>query len=202
MNYLIIRFPFSSVNDEQYMLAVCLHHPVSLQSVMDVLDADSQVFTPGLAYTDGTDNIYNYTGTLQGSVQVVDDERDDFYEPIVASKLTFNMACETFPEWLMQYCDMRWASVILYKDNATNVELWRGYLVAQSLNMTVVRDKLACSMVAVDEIGMAKYMPLNKTLITGMHTLLIGVIMEMFHNIHYYQGFTLYGINGISFDRY
>ena len=74
MNYLIIRFPFSSVNDEQYMLAVCLHHPVSLQSVMDVLDADSQVFTHGLAYTDGTDNIYNYTGTLQGSVQVTDDE--------------------------------------------------------------------------------------------------------------------------------
>lgn len=202
MNYLIIRFPFSSVNDEQYMLAVCLHHPVSLQSVMDVLNADNQVFTPGLSYTDGTDNIYNYTGTLQGSVQVVDDERDDFYEPIVASKLTFNMACETFPEWLMQYCDMRWASVILYKDNEKNVELWRGYLVAQSLNMTVVRDKLACSMVAVDEIGMAKYMPLNKTLITGMHTLLIGVIMEMFHNIHYYQGFTLYGINGIGFDRY
>ena len=202
MNYLIIRFPFSSVNDEQYMLAVCLHNPVTLQPVMDVLNADSQVFTPGLSYTDGTDNIYNYTGTLQGSVQVVDDERDDFYEPIVASKLSFNMAYETFPEWLMQYCDMRWASVILYKDNATNVELWRGYLVAQSLNMTVVRDKLACSMVAVDEIGMAKYMPLNKTLITGMHTLLIGVIMEMFHNIHYYQGFTLYGINGIGFDRY
>lgn len=202
MNYLIIRFPFSSVNDEQYTLAVCLHHPVSLQSVMDVLNADSQVFTPGLSYTDGTDTIHNYTGTLQGSVQVVDDERDDFYEPIVASKLTFNMACETFPEWLMQYCDMRWASVILYKDNATNVELWRGYLIAQSLNMTVVRDKLACSMVAVDEIGMAKYMPLNKTLTTGMHTLLIGVIMEMFHNIHYYQGFTLYGINGIGFDRY
>lgn len=202
MNYLIIRFPFSSVNDEQYMLAVCLHNPVTLQPVMDVLNADSQVFTPGLSYTDGSDNIYNYTGTLQGSVQVVDDERDDFYEPIVASKLTFNLACETFPEWLMQYCDMRWASVILYKDNATNVELWRGYLVAQSLNMTVVRDKLACSMVAVDEIGMAKYMPLNKTLITGMHTLLIGVIMEMFHNIHYYQGFTLYGINGIGFERY
>ena len=202
MNYLIIRFPFSSVNDEQYMLAVCLHNPVSLQPVMDVLNTDSQVFTPGLSYTDGTDNIYNYTGTLQGSVQVVDDERDDFYEPIVASKLTFNMACETFPEWLMQYCDMRWASVILYKDNATNVELWRGYLVAQSLNMTVVRDKLACSMVAVDEIGMAKYMPLNKTLITGMHTLIIGVIMEMFHNIHYYQGFNLYGVNGIGFERY
>ena len=202
MNYLIIRFPFSSVNDEQYMLAVCLHHPVSLQSVMDVLDADSQVFTPGLAYTDGTDNIYNYTGTLQGSVQVVDDERDDFYEPIVASKLTFNMACETFPEWLMQYCDMRWASVILYKDNATNVELWRGYLVAQSLNMTVVRDKLACSMVAVDEIGMAKYMPLNQNLASNIHSLHIATLMELYYYIHYYQGFALNGVNGIGFDRY
>lgn len=202
MNYLIIRFPFSSVNDEQYMLAVCLHHPVTLQPVMDVLNADSQVFTPGLSYTDGPDTIYNYTGTLQGSVQVVDDERDDFYEPIVASKLTFNMACETFPEWLMQYCDMRWASVILYKDNATNVELWRGYLVAQSLNMTVVRDKLACSMVAVDEIGMAKYMPLNKTMPGNNHTLHLATLMEFYYYIHYFIGFTLYGANGIGFDRY
>ena len=202
MNYLIIRFPFSSVNDEQYMLAVCLHNPVTLQPVMDVLNADSQVFTPGLSYTDGPDTIYNYTGTLQGSVQVVDDERDDFYEPIVASKLTFNMACETFPEWLMQYCDMRWASVILYKDNEKNVELFRGYLVAQSLNMTVVRDKLACSMVAVDEIGMAKYMPLNKTLSANIHSLSISTLMEYFHDFHFYQGFTLNGINGIGFDRY
>lgn len=202
MNHIIIRFPFSSVNDEQYMLAVCLHYPVLLQPTLDALNSDSQVFTPGLSYTDGSDEIYNYTGTLQGSVQVVDDERDDIYEPIIASKLTFNMACETFPEWLMLYCNLNWASVILYKDNATNVELWRGYLVAQSLNMTVVRDKLACSMVAVDEIGMAKYMLINKTLSTSTHALTIAAIMEMYHDIHYYQGFSLYGVNGVGFDRY
>ncbi len=202
MNYLIIRFPFSSVNDEQYMLAICLHHPVSLQPVMDVLNADSQVFTPGLSYTDGTDNIYNYTGTLQGSVVVADDERADFYEPIVASKLSFNMACETFPEWVMPFCDLRWAHVILYKDNATNVELWRGYLVAQSLNMTVVRDKLACSMVAVDEIGMAKYMPLNQNLASNIHSLHIATLLEFYYYIHYFKGFGFNGLNGIGFDRY
>ena len=202
MQHLIIRFPFSSVNDEQYMLALCLHYPVAPQFAIDALNADSEVFTPGVSQTDGDDTIYNYTGTLQGSVQVTDDDREDFFEPVVATKLSFSMACQTFPEWLMQFCDLRWASVILYKDNDTNVELWRGYLMAQSLNMTVVNNLMACSMVAIDEIGMAKYMPLNKNINAGYHCLTISTIMTYFNNLHFTYGFTVNGINGVGFERY
>ena len=202
MKYLIIKFPFSSVNDNDYTLALCIHHPVTLQTALDALDADSEVFTHGIDATDGEDTIYNYTGTLTGKVKAMDDERDDIYEPVVASKLSFNMAVQTFPDWLMQYCNLRWVSVVLYKNGTPNIEMWRGYLIGQSLNMTVVNNLLSCSMVAVDEVGMAKYMPLNKNLASALHSMLIGFIMEYYHDIHFYNGFTLYGINGIGFDRY
>lgn len=202
MKYLIIKFPFSSVNDNDYTLALCIHHPVTLQSALDALDADIEVFTHGIDATDGDDTIYNYTGTLTGKVKAMDDERDDIYEPVVASKLSFNMAVQTFPDWLMQFCNLRWVSVLLYKNGTPNIEMWRGYLIGQSLNMTVVNNLLSCSLVAVDEVGMAKYMPLNKNLASALHSMLIGSIMEYYHNIHFYLGFTLYGINGIGFDRY
>lgn len=203
MLHLIIRFPFSSVNDEQYMLALCLHHPFSLQPALDVLNADSEVFTQGVTTTDEGDTIYNYTGTLQGSVQSADDERDDIFEPIIASKLTFNMVCQTFPEWLMQFCNARWVSVLLYKDNpGVNFELWRGYLVAQSLNMTVVDNLMACNLVAVDEIGMAKYMPVKDTYKEYRHWGTIFNLLAYFHGIHFKEGFTVNGINGVGFKRY
>lgn len=204
MNHLIIKFPFSSVNDEAYVLALCLHSPGYIDNTLAALDADSEVFTHISTETDAGGSTFYYEGTLTGSVKVADDDREDIFEPIVASKLYFNMACQAFPEWLRQYTDVNWASVILYKiDQGDNYEMWRGYLVGQMLNMTVVKNLMSCSMVAVDEIGMAKYMPINTCWPDAPHHYLTLLdLVKNYHQFHHTTGFTVNGANGVGFTTY
>lgn len=61
MYYIIINFPFSSVNDEQYNLVMCLNSVGDPTSVNNLLLADDELFTPGLTSTSGNDTIYNWT---------------------------------------------------------------------------------------------------------------------------------------------
>ena len=209
MYYIIINFPFSSVNDEQYNLVTCLNSFGDPTAVNDILLADNELFTPGLTSTSGNDTIYNWTGTLTGSVRAVDEEREDMWTPLVCSKLSFNMAVSDFPVWLMEYCNNNRAKVIVYKTaGGTKHEMWRGYLIAQTLNMTVVRNLLSCPLVAVDEVDMAKYMNFKETLtyVTNDHWCTVYGLMEHYHTLHHTRGLSsaspgfekLYQIIGLS----
>jgi hypothetical protein len=190
MYYNIIRFPFSSVNDEQYTLALCLCSTYDFEEVNKILDDDRELFTKKPSQSGGGDTVYNWEGTLTGSVKAVDDERDDMWTPLVCSKLSFNMAVSDFPTWLMEYCNNNRAKVVLYKNGVTDVEMWRGYVVAQTLNMTVVNNLLSCPLVAVDEVAMAKYMNFKETVeyVTTDHWCSIFTLMEHFHTLHHTRG--------------
>lgn len=190
MYYTIIKFPFSSVNDHGYTLWVCLNASGDMSNLTDAIAADAEVFKRKPTQTVTGDTIYNFEGTLSGSVKVTDDEREDFWTPLVCSKLSFNMACETFPVWLMEYCNNNRAKVILTKDDAKPHVMWHGYLIAQTLNMTVVRNLMACPMVAVDEVAMAKYMNFKETVefVTADHWCSVFGLMEHFHTLHHTRG--------------
>jgi hypothetical protein len=190
MYYTIIKFPFSSVNDHGYTLWVCLNASGDMTNLTDAIASDSEVFRRKPTQTVMGDTIYNFEGTLSGSVKVTDDEREDFWTPLVCSKLSFNMACETFPVWLMEYCNNNRAKVILTKDDAKPHVMWHGYLIAQTLNMTVVRNIMACPMVAVDEVAMAKYMNFKETteFVTSDHWCSVFGLMEHFHTLHHTRG--------------
>lgn len=193
MNYCIIKFPFSSVNDQGYTLWVCLNALGDMTNLCDTIAADAEVFKRKTTQTVDGDTIYNFEGTLSGSVKATDDEREDFWTPLVCSKLSFNMACETFPVWLMDFCNNNRAKVILSKDDDKPHVMWHGYLIAQTLNMTVVRNLMACPMVAVDEVAMAKYMNFKETLeyVTTDHWCSVFGLMEHFHSLHHTRGLSV-----------
>ena len=193
MYYTIIRFPFQSVNDEQYYLTLALNSSTDMGDLTDYLDKnEKQFFIHGIDSTGGGDTIYNFEGTLTGSVRAVDDEREDMFVPLVCSKLSFNMAVENFPTWLMDYCEDRRVKVILHKvDDKDNLyEMWRGYLIDQTLNLTVVYDKLSVPLVAVDEVSMAKYMKFANTIetVTSQHWCTVFQLMRYYHELHHTDG--------------
>ena len=190
MYYCIIKFPFSSVNDNNYTLALCLNDSNGFNEVNSFLANETELFVSKPTQIVTGDTVYNWEGTLSGTVKATDDERPDMWEPLVCSKLSFNMACENFPEWLMAYCNNNRARVIVYKNNAKPNELWRGYLIAQTLNMTVVRNLLSCPLVAVDEVAMAKYMNFKATTeyVTNDHWCSLFGLMEHYHTLHHTRG--------------
>lgn len=201
MYYLSIRFPFQSVNDEQYILALVINS-LAYPEAVDILPKIETTFFKRLAdSTVGGDTVYNFEGTLTGSVKAVDDERDNTLEPLVCSKLTFNMAVENFPTWLMGYCDNNRIKAIVYKDEGLTLhEMWRGYLMAQSLNMTVVNNYLSVALVAVDEVAMAKYMNFAETVaaVTSERWCSIYRLMQIYNTLHYTEGVTS---AAVGFDK-
>lgn len=190
MYYCIIKFPFSSVNDNDYTLTLCLNATSDFDEVNKILAADPELFTQKPTELVGGETVYNWEGTLTGSVKATDDEREDMWTPLVQSKLSFNMACSQFPAWLMGYCTNNRARIILYKNSSRNIEQWRGYLIAQTLNMTVVRNLLSCPLVAVDEVAMAKYMNFKETTEydTNDHWCTLFGLMEHYHDLHHSRG--------------
>ena len=208
MEYIIIDCPFSSINDTQYHLAIVLNGS-SVSTALDFLNKDKEVFTKGLVVS-GKDIIYHYTGTLTGRVKAVDDEREDMFTPLVQSKLSFNLAVQNFPNWLLDYCNDNRAKVIVYYDEGGGLlhEMWRGYLIAQTLNMTVVNNLLSVALVAVDEVAMAKYMKFKPSLrhVSGDHWCSIYELMDHYHDLHHTSGLdsntvgfeVIYSIIGLS----
>ena len=164
---LTIKFPFQSVNDEQYVLALHARAEGLATSVLaTAFNAmlEERMFKFIKTYTVGDDRGDEFEGTLCGGVKAEDDDRDDMFEPLCSSKLKFNIACERFPSWLMDMCgyatDVRVVLYVVTTNAQTPLRVrWRGYLQCNTLNMTVVDDLLACPVVAVDEIGVAKYLP-------------------------------------------
>ena len=79
---------------------------------------------------------------------------------------------------------------MLYYDDGLKHELWRGYLIDQTLSLTVVEDKLSVPLVAVDEVAMAKYIKFKPSLdyiTTDRWSSLFGLI-EHYHELHHTIG--------------
>lgn len=165
MNSILIRFPFSSINDEQYELVLYTSTSGYQTNAITAMNADSN-FRHTSDEQIGENYVQTFEGTLVGDVSSEDSDREDVFVPLLESKLKFNMACQQFPTWLMDICqyytNVKVVLSVMY--GGARIERWRGYLMANTLNMTVVNDLMACPLVAVDEIGMAKYLKFNENL--------------------------------------
>lgn len=189
---LIIKFPFQSVNDEQYILAIHTQREGAMTNALSALDADTECFKHIEDRVDGKFYVYEYEGTLCGSVKAEDDDRKDLFEPLCTSKLKFAIACQQFPTWLMALCDQAQSvKVVLYAvtDYETNPlrERWRGYLVANTLNMTVVDNLMACPLTAVDELGVAKYMPFRANMTPRYPTYALYIVIKRYWQMQWAQ---------------
>lgn len=205
MYTLDIRFPFSSVNDENFMLMLSVSRSGALTSAIAAMTDDPLfTFVSELSTEEGV--VTTFEGTLQGDVMSKDDQREDVFDPLVTSKLSFNMACGAFPSWIMNLCnyytDVR---VLLYAINPTDdsaEERWRGYLQCNALNMTVVNDKMACPLIAIDEVAVAKYVNLRGTITGTPAHPSIWELFDAWHAIHAANFTHLYGVAGITGDEW
>ena len=178
MNSILIKFPFSNSNDEDYELVLySSRQSTDFTEAIAAMQSDSRCFkyieTITKPLTLGGNNVITvYEGTLVGEVNSEDDEREDVFEPLVASKLKFNLMCQAFPTWLMDICDYytNVKVMLIAKNGAMRLERWRGYLMANTLNMTVVNELMACPLVAVDEVGIAKYIRFKETYPVNLDT--------------------------------
>lgn len=165
MYAILIRFPFSSSNDEQYELVLYAARQGQFANAIAAMNADTKCFRHIGDETQGSLLVQSYEGTLAGDVISEDNDREDVFVPLVESKLKFNMVCQQFPTWLMDLCDYytNVKVMLVVRSGATVIERWRGYLMANTLNMTVVNELMACPLVAVDEVGIAKYIRFKET---------------------------------------
>lgn len=212
MYSILIKFPFSSSNDEQYELCLYCARENSLDTAWVHMSADKRCFKfLNYEVIDGWNIMRTYEGTLVGDVIAEDDDREDVFDPLVASKLKFNMACQEFPTWLMDLCNYYTnVKVVLYAiSGASHLERWRGYLMANTLNMTTVDEMMACPLVAVDEIGIAKYLKFKESFGLGNNS---PTLLQLFN---YYFGMLcisdhpktslfddLYSYTGMTLRRY
>ena len=168
MYSILITFQFSDINDKQYELILFTSKKNSsdLNNALSAMNNDSHFFKFVKNETIDDDIIVYYEGTLVGDVISEDNERDDFFDPLIETKLKFNIGCQEFPSWLVDLCDYYLnVRVILWEvdNNNERIERWRGFLMANTLSMPIVNQYLSCQMIAVDEIGISKYLQLSRT---------------------------------------
>lgn len=202
MEILDIRFPFSDINDEDFMLVMSVERETAFPVVLGALDND-RCFRHISTDKGEEDVVYTYEGTLTGDVLSKDDNRDDVFVPLVSSKLSFNMACQLFPWWLMDLCnyytDVRMLLYAIDHDASDAAyEMWRGYLQCNTLNMTVVDDFMSCPLVAIDEVGVAKYIRIKDTISGKPARVTIWELFQAWHAIHAANFAHLYSVAGIS----
>ena len=157
---ILLRFPISTVQyEEEYMLGIEFDWTQSLQ---DAISGDT-AFT---AQTFQSQDVIVFDGTLNGDVTIKTDGRATIYEPLVTTKLNFNLVSHNFPSWIMEatyyYTNVR--VVLASKIKNEWVEQWRGYLWGNTLNSTVVDDWITTSIFALDEISMSKYIKVAHTI--------------------------------------
>lgn len=206
MNAILIKFPFSSSNDEQYELILYSARTTAFAKAISAMNADSRSFRFVSTETVGSNTVTTYEGTLVGDVTSEDDGREDVFEPMVASKLKFSMMCQTFPTWLMDICDYytNVKVVLSVKRGAMAIERWRGYLMANTLNMTVVDELMACPLVAVDEVGIAKYLKFRENYTSSNASPTLIQLFDYYWNMHVTSGVgnsrfdELYSLLGIT----
>ena len=83
MYYNLIHFPFSSINENKYTLVLCLNSNADFEEINKMLRDDSELFKQKATQLVTGDTVYNWEGTLTGSVKVTDDEREDSWTPLV-----------------------------------------------------------------------------------------------------------------------
>ncbi|MBQ1774014.1 MAG: hypothetical protein IIZ97_07205 [Prevotella sp.] len=208
MSYtLIIKFPFRSVNDEKYTLALHTVSQSPMTAAKNAMLRDRRCFSHVTGQNTGDDWLDIFEGTLCGSVKAVDDARDDLFSPLCPSKLKFSIGCSEFPAWLMHLCNTATnVRAVLYTDTealATPLRVrWRGYLLCNTLNMTVVNDLLACPMVAIDDIGLAKYMPFRANCEGRPAHLSLFALFEKYWGINWRDNFeTAYTDLGLATNQ-
>lgn len=199
MNSILIKFPFSSINDEAYELNLYASNDSDdFSAAIAAMQADKRCFhyleTLTIPMIIGGNNVVDvYEGTLAGDVASEDNDREDVFVPLVESKLKFNMVCQQFPTWLMDICDYATnvKMMLVVKYGQIRIERWRGYLMANTLNMTVVDEMMACPMVAVDEVGISKYLRFKETYpvnLDGSHPTLFQLFERFWktncHSVH------------------
>ena len=196
MDTIFLKFKINTVQyEEQYVLGIEMDWSQYLQ---DAISADTS-FTATTASTSG---VMAFDGTLHGDVVIKEDSRESIFDPLITSKLKFNLVTHNFPNWLMErtfyYTNIR---VVL----ATNIkgvwhERWRGYLWGNTLNSTVVDDWISTSVFALDELSMSKYLKIHQTI--GDY----GKDRRLYNYFNYYKTLndsnfgTIYTIMGLSSD--
>lgn len=151
---ILIEFPISTAQyEKQYKLGIEMDYSVTLEAR---IREDSAFVESG-----STEGCIKFIGTLNGDTVIQTDGRDSIYDPLVSSKLKFNLVSHNFPSWLMEetdyYTDVRCVLALLGPKNEW-IEQWRGYLWGNTLNSRVVEDYISTPIFALDEIGMAKYL--------------------------------------------
>lgn len=157
---ILIKFPISTVQYENsYMLGIEMDYSATLEAR---LRDDSAFVESG-----STDACLMFIGTLNGDTVVQTDGRDGIYDPLISTKLKFNIVSHNFPSWLIEECDyytdVRCALAVLNDKNQWE-EQWRGYLWGNTLNSVVVDDYIVTPVFALDEIGMTKYLKVYNTI--------------------------------------
>lgn len=206
MYSLLIKFPFSNANDESFELVIYTINETDFLRAIDTMNADSRCFRfvsqQNVSIGGRTDLLTTYEGTLTGDVITADGEREDVFAPLIESKLKFNMACQTFPAWLMDLCNYytNVGVMLLSIDGNQKTELWRGYLMANTLNMSVVNEMMSCPLVAVDEIGMAKYLKFKENYTGETNSPTLFQLFETYwnYNVYYYVFYEMYYLEGIK----
>jgi hypothetical protein len=159
---ILIRFPISTVQyEDKYMLGIEMDYKATLQASI----VNDGGYVPNSALT--TEAVLVYDGTLNGDTVIQTDGRDNLFDPLVTSKLKFNIVSHEFPSWLLEatdyYTDVRCCLAVKGSKNEWICE-WRGYIWGNTLNSTVVDDWIVTPVFALDELSMAKYIKIHNTL--------------------------------------
>lgn len=165
MAQFIINFPISTEHAENdYCLAVCFN-AANADEIITVLQNDWRSYSNLVIDESSSVKRVSCNGTLTGDTVIKDDTRENILVPICSSKLTFNMLCAEFPAWLLEQCNYYTSvKVILYAmQGTTNRVKWRGFLWDNALNMTVVDELQSCTLVALDEVAISKYIKISET---------------------------------------
>lgn len=200
MNYFLIKFPFSTLNDRQMVLA--LHFSTEKPEPYIRALSDDVCFRGMGHEKTQSDNYWYYEGILSGNVITKDDERDDMLSPICSTKTSFNIVCSNFPSWLMDLCsDLLNVKVIIYANDLLKYERWRGFLQANTLNVTYVDDYVVCPLVAIDEISASKYMKFSEYYIGENWCTLLYLFTKFWRRMHtdrFAHAYSAIGLNSMS----
>lgn len=157
---ILIKFPISTVQyEDDYMLGIEMDYSATLEAR---LREDSTFVESG-----STDACLMFEGLLNGDTIVQTDGRDGIYDPLISSKLKFNLVSHNFPSWLMEECDYYTdvrCALAFKNEKGQWEEQWRGYLWGNTLNSRVVDDYIVTPLFAIDEIGMTKYLKVYNTI--------------------------------------
>lgn len=119
-------------------------------SAIDVPTGDTKFTISGVQ---GDSIYYNFIlGDEDPTIEY--DTKNDFLEPVIGSQLRFNVLVDGIPSWLIAKNCLD-IPVTLWRGKNP---IWFGFLVPLSLNDRYARDTETMSLVALDIVGVSKYL--------------------------------------------